>query len=188
MTNIHTSISTLSIFAYNQISETHDLNYLVIDRKSPHDKTKLEAVWADIVRQYMDATSHRQGAQDVIDLQRAILDLTIEYNNVNTLIFCCRKCFEHDVIEELNNYGFDVVSKKDLDKVERGNKTLLTELREKQFALSQKLIKGGKSVPFEKIVHRVESYYKIPINTREKTCKEWIAIEDNLTEDLRRNK
>lgn len=188
MTNIHTSISTLSIFAYNQISETHDLNYLVIDRKSPHDKTKLEAVWADIVRQYMDATSHRQGAQDVIDLQRAILDLTIEYNNVNTLIFCCRKCFEPDIIEELNAYGFNVKSKKDLDKIEKSNKRLLTEIREKQFALSNKLLKRGTPVTFEKLLHRINVHFKLTINPRETTVKEWIAIEDNFTEDLRRNK
>lgn len=186
MTNIHTSISTLSIFAYNQIAETHDYSHLLIDRKVKTDRSQLDCVWQEIVMQYINATSHRQGAQDIIDLQKAILELTIEYNNINTLIFCCRKCFEPYVIEELNNYGFDVTSKKDLDKVERGNKTLLTELREKQFALSKKLIKGGESVPFEKIVHRVESYYKIPINTREKTCKEWIAIEDNYIDDLRK--
>lgn len=186
MSNIHTSISTLSIFAYNQIAETHDYSHLLIDRKVKTDRSKLDGAWQEIVMQYINATSHRQGAQDIIDLQKAILELTIEYNNINTLIFCCRKCFEPDVIKELNDYGFDVTSKKDLDRAERGNKTLLTELREKQFALSQKLIKGGESVPFEKILHRIASHYKMTINPRETTCKEWIAIEDNYIDDLRK--
>ena len=186
MSNIHTSISTLSIFAYNQIAETHDYSHLIIDRKAKTDRSSLPNVWQDIVTQYVNATSHRQGAQDLIDLQKAVLDLTIEFNNINTLIFCCRNCFEPDIIEELNNYGFDVVSKKDLDKVERANRSLLTDLREKQFALSQKLIKGGESVPFERILHRISSHYKMHINPRETTCKEWIAIEDNFIEDLRK--
>ena len=186
--NIHRSINTLSIFAYNQIAETHDFGYLIIDRTQKTDRNILPGAWSEIVSQYADATSHRESIQEILDLQKAILEISINYNNIKTLIFCCRKCFDSDVIDELNSYGFDINSKKDLLIVERSIKTMLTQRREYEFELSQKLIKPTNNVSFEQTVDRICDYKKRTINTRETTVKEWIAIEDNYIKDMKKNK
>lgn len=186
--NIHRSINTLSIFAYNQIAETHDFGYLIIDRTQKTDRNILPGAWSEIVSQYADATSHRDSIQQVLDLQKAILEITINYNNIKTLVFCCRKCFESDVISELNDYGFDVNSKKDLLIVERSIKTMLTQRREYEFELSQLLIKPTSNISFEQTVDRISDYKKRTINTRDTTVKEWIAIEDNYIRDLKKNR
>ena len=188
MTNIHTSISTLSIFAYNQIVETHDYNHLIIDRKEAVDKTQLPDAWGEIVTQYINATSHRHGAQDVIDLQKAIFDIGVTHNNVATLVFCCRQCFEPAYIDVLNSYGYDVRSKKDLNTVERHNKSTLTIKREKEFELGALMVKKNKPATFESILDKISDHKCIRLNPREITVKEWIAIEDNYIHDLNNGK
>ena len=188
MTNTHTSISTLSIFAYNQISETHDYTHLIIDRKAKTKKDGLPEIWEAIVAQYLDATSHRESTQDILDLQRAILDITITYNNIKTLIFCCNKSFEQYVIDELNSYGYEVKSKKDLKGVERSCKGMLTQKREYDFELAQRLLKQGETTTFEKIMDRICDHKGLRINPRETTVKEWIAIEDNFLDDIKKQR
>lgn len=72
--------------------------------------------------------------------------------------------------------------------VERSIKTMLTQRREYEFELSQKLIKPTNNVSFEQTVDRICDYKKRTINTRETTVKEWIAIEDNYIKDMKKNK
>ena len=186
--NVYDSISTLSIWSFNQISETHDFKLLLIDRTQKVDVNALALVWSNLMVQYMDAVSHREQPQNIIELQKAILEMSIEYNNIKTLCYCCSVLFDPKYIDELNSYGFDVKAKKDLIDVERSIRTLQTEIREKEFYLSKLMVNSGEPISFEKALDRLSKYAGYRLNPREITVKEWIAIEDNFIEDVKRNR
>lgn len=183
----HKSIDTLRIYHYNIIVERKDLKHLVIDKDAKVDDNTLAVAWSDIISEYIAATAHRQNNSDVYDLQKHIFDLTIEYNEVNVICFCLSHCWCDDYLIELANCGYSISDPSEIIGVMNQNKLLLTERRELEFELSNRLKKTDKNISFDVIIDRISDHKKYRLNPREITVREWIAIEDNYLNDIKQH-
>jgi hypothetical protein len=177
---LHKSIDTLSIWAYNRIVDTNDTGYLYTPQKDGDDLSKV--YWTKIINEYIAATSHREENKDVYAMQHHLFELAIEYNSVRAMVFVMQIQPNADAAQRLEQLGYDA---DDLKGTLAASSNLLTQRREVEMELAGRLIGKKQNGTFEHVLDKISQHQKIRLNPREITVKEWIAIEDNYLKDMR---
>lgn len=177
------SINELPLWNYIQIRKTADTKYLRPDWKI--DRRQCPELWAVISEQYTQAISHRDSLMTIADALRQILDLTIEYNNIKAYCFILTMDFNHPVKTELEELGYTVNSIDDIKVIEGRAKSLITHITVKYNEL-QILTEIKEGISFESAIDRISDEKKYRLNPREITVAEWIAIEDNYINDIKK--
>lgn len=180
---LYNSIDELLLWNYIQVRKTGNTKYLRRDWQT-NDEPCAE-LWQIISDQYTQAISHRDSITTISDALRQILELTIDYNNIKAYCFILSMDFEHRVKTDLENYGYTVDTIDELNLIEGRAKALLTHIQVKRNELTA-LTEIKEEMNFESAIDRISDGKKYRLNSRDLTVSEWIAIEDNYINDIKK--
>ncbi len=183
----HSSIKTLSIWAFYEIINTQNFELLLIKGKA--SEAELQAIWDDIYNEYfVEAEIKAPDWKAIMKLNQLVL----KYNTLNRLIFIASKNDENfeRACDALNKFRYTIRPDKPLDseikRLRTGLQALQTKIKIQSDSIEKPKKKAGLNI-FRDVI-KLKKHFKFEIDVKKTTCTEWIALNKELKEDIKNKK